>query len=90
GGMPGMGNMPGMGKKSRGRQAPKRRRVKGKSGNPAKRRQQELEMERKLREKAEAAAKPKAKGSAFGLGSLGKQTTEQFEVPEGLEKFLKK
>lgn len=89
GGVPGMGNMPGMGKKARGRQAPQKKRPKGKSGNPAKRARQEAEMERKLRAKAEEAAKPKAKGSSFGLGKQTAQAS-QFEVPEGLEKFLKK
>src|SRR5690606_6641885 len=37
GGVPGMGAMPGMGKKARGRQAPPPKKRKGKSGNPAKR-----------------------------------------------------
>lgn len=66
GGMPGMGGMPAMGpgglpggKKSKGKQAPQRK-VKGKSGNPAKRAAQE----RALREGKPAAAQ----GSAFGLG----------------------
>lgn len=92
GGMPGMGNMPGMGKKARGRQAPAKKRPKGKSGNPAKRARQEAEMERKARQRAEEASKPKPKGSSFGLGSLGSAAgaDQAFEVPEGLEKFLKK
>ena len=92
GGMPGMGNMPGMGKKARGRQAPAKKRPKGKSGNPAKRARQEAEMERKARQRAEEASKPKPKGSSFGLGSLGSAAgaDQSFEVPEGLEKFLKK
>lgn len=47
-GMPGGGMMPGMGKKAKGRMAPQRRKVKGKSGNPAKRAQQEREMAARL------------------------------------------
>ncbi len=67
GGMPGLGGLPTMapgampgGKKSKGKQAPQRK-VKGKSGNPAKRAAQE----RALREHGAPAP---ASGSAFGLG----------------------
>ncbi|MFV0426244.1 MAG: signal recognition particle protein [Beutenbergiaceae bacterium] len=56
----GMGGLPGGGKKSKGRMAPPRRTKKGKSGNPAKRAQQE-------REAAQKAAN-KDSGSAFGSG----------------------
>ena len=66
GGMPGMGGLPAMGpgglpggKKSKGKQAPQRK-VKGKSGNPAKRAAQE----RALREGKPASTS----GSAFGMG----------------------
>ncbi len=68
GGVPGMGGMPVMGpgglpggKKSKGKQAPQRK-VKGKSGNPAKRAQQE----RALQQRGTGASAP---GSAFGIGA---------------------
>ena len=68
GGLPGMGGLPAMGpgglpggKKSKGKQAPQRK-VKGKSGNPAKRAQQE----RALQQRGGRTAAP---GSAFGLGT---------------------
>ena len=64
GGMPGLGNLPGGGKKSRGRQAPPPKKVKGKSGNPALRARQEQEATRR----GGAQAAPTAPGSAFGLG----------------------
>ena len=78
-GTPGMGNLPGMGgKKSRGRQAPARK-VKGKSGNPALRAQQERGI----------AAKPTAPtGSAFGLGpaaSRGTSTRRRSSCPPETE-----
>ncbi len=58
-GMPGMGSLPGMGgKKARGRQAPQRK-VKGKSGNPAKRAAQER------------AAAARAAGSSPVRGAVG-------------------
>jgi signal recognition particle subunit SRP54 len=67
GGMPGMPGMPGFGtgKKSRGRMvaAPKGGKVKAKSGNPAKRAQQERDALTRASEKPAAAP-----GSAFGLG----------------------
>ncbi|MFV0251742.1 MAG: signal recognition particle protein [Beutenbergiaceae bacterium] len=56
----GMGGMPGGGKKSKGRMAPPKRTKKGKSGNPAKRAQQE-------REAAQKAAGRSS--SAFGGGA---------------------
>ncbi|HWJ85234.1 MAG TPA: signal recognition particle protein [Cellulomonas sp.] len=80
-GIPGMGNLPGMGgKKSRGRQAPARK-VKGKSGNPALRAQQERGI----------AAKPSAPaGSAFGLGAQQPKDVDPstLELPAGFDKFL--
>ncbi|MBC7291567.1 MAG: signal recognition particle protein, partial [Actinotalea sp.] len=85
-GMGGMGRLPGMGgKKSRGRMAPQQRKAKGKSGNPAKRAQQE-------REAAERAAGKRpagAPGSAFGL-DRGPSTVDpsSLELPPGLDKFL--
>lgn len=86
GGMPGMGGAPGAfgglpgGKKSKGKQAPQRK-VKGKSGNPAKRAQQE------------AAARAKAAGEAAPGASFGAPAQEepkQFDpssIPD-LGKFL--
>ena len=84
-GMPGMGNLPGMGgKKSRGRTAPAAKgKVKAKSGNPAKRAQQEREAALRA-----AGQLPKApSGSAFGLGKPAEQDAP-LEIPPGLEKFL--
>ena len=70
GGLPGMGALPGMGgKKSKGRMAPPPKKGKGKakSGNPAKRAQQEREAANRAAGIADAPAAPK--GSAFGFGS---------------------
>ncbi|MBF0696428.1 signal recognition particle protein [Actinomyces bowdenii] len=72
GGMPGMGSLPGTGKHSKGRQAPKARKKgkggskKGRSGNPAKAARQAKESAARAEEAAQAPA-PVA-GSAFGLG----------------------
>jgi signal recognition particle subunit SRP54 len=74
GGMPGLGNLPGAGKKSKGRTAPPPKKAKGKSGNPAKRAQQEQEAARRRA----AAPAPAAPGSAFGLG----QPPEPGESPQ--------
>jgi signal recognition particle subunit SRP54 len=84
-GMPGAGGMPGLtggGKKSRGRQAPPPRK-KGKSGNPAKRAQQE-------RAAREATASSSTPGGAFGLGQAadGGIDPADLELPPGFEKFL--
>jgi signal recognition particle subunit SRP54 len=93
GGMPGMPGMPGIGgggKKARGKTAPPARRGKSKSGNPAKRAQQE----RDAAERAAAGpAQPVAPGGAFGLGNPPKGTTGEIdpaslELPPGFEKFL--
>ena len=83
GAMPGMGNLPGMGKKARGKAAPQRK-VRGKSGNPAKRAAQE----RAALEGKPATSAPS--GSAFGLGAQPPQATDpaSLELPAGLEKFL--
>ncbi len=83
--MPGMGAMPGGGKKSRGRTAPPPQVRKSKSGNPAKRAAEE----RAAAERAASAPRPAA-GSAFGLGA---QKPEDFDptsvsLPGGLEKYL--
>jgi signal recognition particle subunit SRP54 len=78
-GVPGMGMLPGGGKKSKGRmQAPPKKGKKGKSGNPAKRAQQERE----------AATRPAAPaGSAFGLGAP--QQTQEMPDLEELQKYLR-
>src|SRR5699024_4788594 len=84
-GMPGMPRAPGMvfGKKSRGRYPPKtKKRKKGRSGNPAKRAQQEREAA--MRE-AQGGAAP---GSAFGIGETA-PTEKDVEIPPGLDKFLR-
>ncbi len=83
-GVPGMPGMPGGGKKSRGKQQPKKK-VKGKSGNPAKRAQQEREaMQRAL------GGGPKAPtGSAFGGGAKDEDVDlDGLELPAGLDKLL--
>ncbi|MCF4122895.1 signal recognition particle protein [Antribacter sp. KLBMP9083] len=92
-GMPALPGGPGMGvgKKSRGKQQPARK-VKGKSGNPAKRAAQEREaLERAL---GGPAATPSAPGSAFGVPAGGEREADgapdlsNLELPPGLEKFL--
>jgi signal recognition particle subunit SRP54 len=85
GGMPGMPGMGG-GKKSKGRTAPPPRKTKGKSGNPAKRAQQEREAAQRA-----AQAPPAAPGGAFGLGGgTGGQEIDpaDLQLPPGFEKFL--
>ncbi|WP_182113555.1 MULTISPECIES: signal recognition particle protein [unclassified Actinotalea] len=85
--VPGMGNLPGMGgKKARGRMAPQAKKGKAKSGNPAKRAQQEREAAARA-----AGLAPKAPaGSAFGLGGQAPAEPDpaSLELPPGLEKFL--
>jgi signal recognition particle subunit SRP54 len=79
GGLPGMGG----GKKSRGKAAAKPKGRKGKSGNPAKR----AEQERAAVEKAAAT-----RGASFGGGALdgsdGEVDPASVELPPGFEKFL--
>jgi signal recognition particle subunit SRP54 len=88
--VPGMGNLPGTGKKGRGRVAPPARKPKGKSGNPAKRAQQE----KAAADRAAGilpAAPAAAKGSAFGLGGAAPQQQPDAFDPadlEDLQKFL--
>ncbi|WP_158373092.1 signal recognition particle protein [Cellulosimicrobium cellulans] len=87
--VPGMGNLPGMGKKGRGRVAPSKK-AKGKSGNPAKRAQQEKAAADRAAGIAPAAA-PAAKGSAFGIGGgAAPQQQDPFDPSsiEDLQKFL--
>ena len=87
GGMPGLPNMPGMpgmgsGKKGRGKSAPPRK-GKAKSGNPAKRAQQE-------REAGQRSSTSAAPGGAFGLGGGTKPNLDpgSVELPAGIQKFL--
>ncbi|WP_449385404.1 signal recognition particle protein [Cellulomonas soli] len=86
GGMPGMGNLPGMGgKKARGRVAPPARKVKGKSGNPAKR----AEQERAATDRALNGPSAPA-GSAFGLGAPAPEQVDPsaLQLPAGFDKLL--
>ncbi|MFP3713558.1 signal recognition particle protein [Puerhibacterium sp. TATVAM-FAB25] len=88
-GMPAMPGMPGMGggKKSRGKQAPSKK-VKGKSGNPAKRAQQEREaMQRAL---GGPASPSTPAGSAFGVGKPQEEEVDlsNLQLPGGLDKLL--
>ncbi|GAA3812320.1 signal recognition particle protein [Cellulomonas soli] len=86
GGVPGMGNLPGMGgKKSRGRVVAPARKVKGKSGNPAKRAEQErAAADRALNGPAAPA------GSAFGLGQPQPEQVDPsaLQLPAGFDKLL--
>jgi signal recognition particle subunit SRP54 len=90
GGMPGMPGLPGMGggKKSKGRTAPPPRKGKAKSGNPAKRAQQE----REAAQRATAGPASGVPGGAFGLGDAGNGSgapdPASLELPPGFEKFL--
>jgi signal recognition particle subunit SRP54 len=85
--MPGMPGMPGVGggKKSKGRTAPPPRKGKAKSGNPAKRAQQEREAAQRT-----AAGSSSAPGGAFGLGAGAPDPSElaDLQLPPGFEKFL--
>ncbi len=97
GGVPGMPGMPGfgMGKKSRGRSAPAPAKGKtrgAKSGNPAKRAQQERDAAQRASGQQAAPA-----GSAFGLGSTpppppapGADAGLAGELPPGMERFLRR
>jgi signal recognition particle subunit SRP54 len=93
-GMPGMPGMSGGGKKSRGRavaaSARKGKKGKARSGNPAKR----AEQERLAAAKAAglpAPQAPAARGSAFGLAEPAQQTDPAaFDLPPGFEKFLER
>jgi len=88
-GMPTMGGAPGAfggfpgGKKSKGKQAPQRK-VKGKSGNPAKRAQQEAELRSRL-----AQGPTFAPGSAFGIPQQASQDDVDLNQLPTLDKFLR-
>ena len=81
GGPGGFGGMPG-GKKSKGKQAPQRK-VKGKSGNPAKRAQQEAQ----LRDRG--AGSTPAPGSAFGVPQAEPQPEFDASQLPSLGKYLR-
>jgi signal recognition particle subunit SRP54 len=94
GGIPGMPGMPGGGRRAGARQSPAPR-VKGKSGNPAKRAQQERDaLARALGGPAPAAPAPK--GSAFGLGGATRSGAapskdidlSKLGLPDGFDKLL--
>jgi len=77
GATPGMGNLPGSGKKSKGRTAAPARKVKGRSGNPAKRAIQE-------QESASRRSAAPAPGSAFGVGaSKAPNDPAELRLPPG-------
>nr|WP_279671975.1 signal recognition particle protein [Flexivirga meconopsidis] len=78
GGMPGMPGMPAGGAPKRGKVQQKK---KGKSGNPAKRAQQEQAAAQKA-----SAAREKAMGNAFGAEE--EQDFSNLKLPKGFEKFL--
>ena len=82
GGMPGMPGMPGVGKRARARQAPKKGRTKRRSGNPAKRAQQDA-----AEREPEQASSP---GAGFGLGdeSPGAADADDFELPKELRDLM--
>ncbi|HLS41037.1 MAG TPA: signal recognition particle protein [Ornithinicoccus sp.] len=88
GGVPGMPGMPGLGGPGRGKQKPPKRK-KAKSGNPAKR----AEQERLARERAEQSRGNAALGGAFGLpaGGAGDDGADlsSLQLPQGFEKYLK-
>jgi signal recognition particle subunit SRP54 len=76
--MPGMPGIPGMGGgPGRTKKQPKQAKGKQRSGNPMKRKQQELE-EAQRREAA-------AQGNAFGVPQQGAQ---DFELPDEFKKFM--
>jgi len=89
GGMPGMPPMPGMpgaGKRAGARQAPQKK-VKGKSGNPAKRAQQE----REALTKALGGGPAAPAGASFGMGKQAAADDVDLaalKLPEGFDKLL--
>ena len=84
-GMPGVPGMPGMpGKRSGARQAPARK-VKGKSGNPAKRAQQEAELLAKALGGGSGASRSVPAGSAFGVGGIGGVGSDAASLPDDVD-----
>jgi signal recognition particle subunit SRP54 len=92
GGIPGMPGMPGVGGAGAGKRGKQVAKKKGKSGNPAKRAQQEREAVAK-----QSAAREASLESAFGAGASGQGDAETsgqgtdlsgLKLPPGFEKFL--
>ncbi len=86
GAIPGMGSLPGMGggKKAKGKA---QQRKKGKSGNPAKRAEQERLAAQKAQESRGAALG--SSGSPFGAGTTPEEDAQALgQLPAGFEKFL--
>lgn len=80
GGMPGLGNMPGSGKRAKARQ-PKKAKKKSRSkvsGNPAKRRQQELQ----------AMLPKQQRGSAFGVQNEPEKRPTMDDLPDDIKRML--
>lgn len=94
GGFPGMGNMPGHGGRAKQREDARRAKAqrarvkkKARSGNPAKRRQQELEAMLPASERRNNAS---SSGSAFGIGQGqgAAQRPSMDQLPEDIQRML--
>ena len=83
--MPGMGSLPGTGKRARARQAPKGKRGrggrKGRSGNPAKAARQAKEAAARHSAEMSAPAGASGRGAAFGLG--GQDASQGYGIMPG-------
>ena len=83
--MPGMGSLPGTGKRARARQAPKGKRGrggrKGRSGNPAKAARQAKETAARRSAETSAPAGASGRGAAFGLG--GQDASQGYGIMPG-------
>ena len=83
--MPGMGSLPGTGKRARARQAPKGKRGrggrKGRSGNPAKAARQAKEAAARHSAETSAPASAPGRGAAFGLG--GQDASQGYGIMPG-------
>ncbi|MGA4542837.1 signal recognition particle protein [Uniformispora flossi] len=80
GGFPGMPGMPGMGGAKKKGKAPKQAKGKRQSGNPMKRKQEELEAAKRREERA---------AGGFQLPAGGDTDPGSFELPKGFEDYLK-
>ena len=83
--MPGMGSLPGTGKRAKARQAPKGKRGrggrKGRSGNPAKAARQAKEAAARHSAETSAPASAPGRGAAFGLG--GQDASQGYGIMPG-------
>ena len=83
--MPGMGSLPGTGKRARARQAPKGKRGrggrKGRSGNPAKAARQAKEAAARRSAETSAPVGASGRGAAFGLG--GQDASQGYGIMPG-------